>query len=45
MSYACMRSFHYILLIIRVDSGKVYIMDSLDKDPEEYNTLIYMLDR
>jgi hypothetical protein len=40
-----MRRFHYILLIIRVDFfGKAYIIDPLDKDPEEYNSMIYMLD-
>jgi hypothetical protein len=45
MSYACMRSFHYLLIIIRVDLGKVYIMDPLDKNLEEYNRMIYMLER
>jgi Ulp1 family protease len=45
MSYACMRSYHWILLIIRVDAGRVDIMDSLAKNPEEYSNLIYMLQR
>ena len=45
MSYACMRSYHYALLIIKVDSGKIDVMDSLDKDMGEYKSLVYMLDR
>ncbi len=45
MSYACMRSFHYALMIIEVDIAKVFIMDPLDKPPEQYNSLINMLNR
>jgi hypothetical protein len=29
-------------MIIEVGSGKVFIMDPLDKELEEYNSLIYM---
>jgi hypothetical protein len=43
MSYACKRSYHYALMIIEVDIEKVFIMEPLDKAPEEYNSLIYML--
>ena len=45
MSYACMRSYHYLLFVIRVDHAKVYIMDPLDKEREEYSSVIYMLNR
>ena len=39
------RSFHWILLIIRIDDGTVEVLDSLSKDPEEYKSLYSMLDR
>jgi Ulp1 family protease len=37
--------FHWILLIIKVDAGTVEYLDSLDKSPNEYKSLIWMLDR
>jgi Ulp1 family protease len=39
------RSYHWILLIIRIDDGTVEVLDSLSKDPEEYRSLHSMLDR
>jgi len=44
-AYINVRSFHWILLIIKVDAGQVEIMDSLDKSPEDYNSLVLMLRR
>lgn len=41
----CVRRFHFILLIIRVDEGKVLIMDALRKKPEEWKDLRDMLQR
>ena len=37
-------SFHWILLIIRIDDGTIEVLDSLSKDPEEYKSLHSMLD-
>ena len=36
MSYACKRSFHYILLEIKLEQGVVTVLDSKRKDPKEY---------
>ena len=36
MSYACVRSFHYILLEIKLEQGLVTVLDSRWKDPKEY---------
>ena len=36
MSYACMRSFHYILLEIKREKGLVNVLDSRRKDPSDY---------
>ena len=44
-AYINVRSFHWILLIIKVDVGQVQIMDSLDKSPEDYGDLVIMLQR
>ena len=44
-AYINVRSFHWILLIIKVDVGQVQIMDSLDKSPEDYSDLVLMLQR
>ena len=44
-AYVNVRSFHWILLIIKVDVGQVKIMDSLDKDPEDYSSVVDMLQR
>ena len=39
----CVRRFHFILLIIRVDDGIVLVMDSKRKDPETWADLVEML--
>ena len=44
-AYINVRSFHWILLIIKVDDEIVYIMDSLQKDLEDYNNIVFMLQR
>ena len=36
MSYACVCSFHYILLEIKLEQGVVTVLDSKRKDPKEY---------
>ena len=43
--YKRVRRYHWILLIIRVDEGKVEVLDSLWKDPVEYKSLFQMLNR
>ena len=44
-AYINVRNFHWILLIIKVDAGQVDIMDSLNKPPEDYSSVVYMLQR
>jgi len=41
----CACSFHWILLIIEVDEGKVQVLDSLYKNPSEYAIVRGMVDR
>ena len=43
-AYINVRRFHRILLIIRVDEGIVESLDSLSKDPKEYNNVVLMID-
>ena len=43
--YKHVRSFGWILLIIRIDEETVEALDSLGKDPKEYSSLFLMLDR
>ena len=43
MSYACVRSFHYVLLEIEVDKGAVTVLDSRRHDRNEYAEIIEML--
>ena len=43
MSYACVCSFHYILLEIRLEQGVVTVLDSKRKDPQEYADMIEIL--
>jgi hypothetical protein len=45
--HACInvRSLHWILLSIQVDAGKVDVIDPLEKDPTEYEIIVYMLRR
>ena len=40
-----MRSFHYILLEIKLEKGIVTVFDSKRKDPEEYADMTQMLAR
>jgi len=35
----CVRRFHFILLVIQFDTGKVLVMDSARKDPEMWADL------
>ena len=43
MSYACARSYHYILLEIRLEQGVVTVLDSKRKDPKEYEDMTEIL--
>ena len=45
MTYACMRSFHYILLEIKLEQGVVTVLDSKRKDPQEYADMTVMLEK
>ena len=45
MSYACMRMFHFILLEIKLDRGVVTVLDSRQKDPQDYANMTQMLEK
>ena len=45
MSYACVRSFHYILLEIKLEQGLVTVLDSRQKDPETYADMTKILNK
>ena len=45
MTYACMRSFHYILLEIKLEQGVVTVLDSRRKYPEDYADMTQMLEK
>ena len=45
MSYACVRSFHYILLEIKLEQGLVNVLDSRQKDPIEYADMTEILEK
>ena len=45
MSYACVRSFHFILLEIKLEQGLVTVIDSKRKNLEEYVTMTKMLEK
>ena len=45
MTYACMRSFHYILLEIKLEQGVVTVLDSRRKDPQDYANMTQMLEK
>ena len=45
MSYACVRSFHFILLEIKLEQGLVNVLDSRQKDPEDYADMSKMLEK
>ena len=40
-----MRSFHFILLEIKLEQGLVTVIDSKRKNPEEYATMTKMLEK
>ena len=43
MSHACVRSFHFILLEIKLEQGLVTVLDSRRKDPQDYADMTQML--
>ena len=45
MSYACVHKFHYILLEIKLEQGRVTILDSRRKDPQDYADMTQMLEK
>ena len=45
MSYACVRSFHYILLEIKLELELVTVLDSRWKDPQDYADMTQMLEK
>ena len=45
MNYACVRSFHYILLEIKLEQGVVTVLDSRRKDPHDYADITAMLQK
>ena len=45
MSYACVRSFHYIFMEIKLEQGLVTVLDSKRKDPKEYADMTEMLEK
>ena len=45
MTYACMRSFHYILLEIKLEQEVVTVLDSRRKDPQDYVDMTQMLEK
>ena len=45
MSYACVRSFHFILLEIELEQGLVTVLDSRQKEPKEYAVMTEMLEK
>ena len=38
-------SFHWILLVIMLDQSKMYVLDSMRKPPEQYRSMLDLLDR
>ena len=45
MTYACMRSFHYILLESKLEQGVVTVLESRRKDPQDYADMTQMLEK
>ena len=45
MSYACVRNYHYILLEIKLEQGVVTVLDSTQKDPQDYANMTQMLEK
>jgi hypothetical protein len=44
-AYSTVRSFHFVLFVIKMHDGVVEVYDSLKKDPNEYRTAYLMLAR
>ena len=44
-AYVNVRSFHWILLSIQVDKSQVEVMDSLNRDQEQWSDMKAMLQR
>jgi Ulp1 family protease len=44
-TYTNVHSFHWILLIIKVDDWQVEVMDSLNKNPKDCASLVVMFRR
>ena len=45
MSYACVFSYDYILLEIKLEQGLVTVLDSKRKDPQDYADMTQMLEK
>ena len=45
MSYACVFSYHYILLEIKLEQGLVTVLDLRQKDPQDYADMTQMLEK
>ena len=45
MSYAWVRSFHFILLEIKLETGIVTVLDSRRKEPQDYADMTEMLQK
>ena len=45
MSYACVHSYHYILLEIKLEQGLVTVLDSRQKDTKEYADMTEILEK
>ena len=43
MSYACVHSFHYVVLEIDVENGVVTFLDSRQKEPNFFAEIIELL--
>ena len=44
-AYLNMRSFHFILIVIKMHDGEVEVFDSLTKPPKDYKHCFDMLTR
>ena len=45
MSYACVCSYHYILLEIKLEQGLVTVLGSRREDPQDYADMTQMLEK
>ena len=44
-NHVCINSFHWILLVIKIDRSRVTVWDSLNKPPELYQNLVDIMQR